>query len=107
MERPVELLLKGAEEHEIPNLIYRDGTGIHVNEISYFIDEETLSSISFSTLTYLFDHEVYIEAVEKKLGFPVFTGVSRLYRKGCVFGCDYCGGSRESFRLHSAQLEVY
>ncbi|MCD6198172.1 MAG: hypothetical protein J7K15_06310 [Deltaproteobacteria bacterium] len=98
-ERPMELLLKDAPEQEIPNLIYRDGADIRVNEVSYFIDEETLSGISFSKLTCLFDHDVYIRAVEEKLWFPIFIG------RGCIFGCDYCGGSRESFRLHSARVK--
>jgi hypothetical protein len=98
-ERPLELLLSGAEECEIPNLIYRDEAGIRANEVSYCIDEETVSRISFSTLSYLFDHELYIKALEEKLGFPVFIG------RGCAFSCDYCGGSRESFRLHSARVK--
>jgi hypothetical protein len=98
-ERPMELLLNGTEEQEIPNLIYRNGTDMQANEVSYFIDKETLSSISFSRLTCLFDHDVYIRAVEEKLWFPVFIG------RGCMFSCDYCGGSRESFRLHSARVK--
>ena len=98
-ERPMEFLLNGTKEQEIPNLIYKDGTDIQANEVSYFIDQETLSSISFSKLTYLFDHNVYIRAVEEKLWFPVFIG------RGCIFSCDYCGGSRESFRLHSARAK--
>ncbi len=98
-ERPLELLLSGAEAREIPNLIYRDEIGVRANEVSYCIDEETISRISFSTLTYLFDHELYIKALEEKLGFPLFIG------RGCVFSCDYCGGSRESFRLHSARAK--
>ena len=98
-ERPLELLMKGAEPMEIPNLIYRDGSGVRANRASYWIDEEVISGISFSRLTYLFDHELYIKAVEEKLGFPLFIG------RGCLFGCDYCGGSRESFKLHSARVK--
>ena len=98
-ERPLELLLRGAEAPGIPNLIYRDGAGVRANKASYCIDEETISRISFSTLTYLFDCELYIAALEKKLGFPLFIG------RGCLFSCDYCGGSRESFRLHSARVK--
>ena len=98
-ERPLELLLRGTQAPEIPNLIYRDGAGVRANDASYCINEETISRISFSTLTYLFDHELYIKALEEKLGFPLFIG------RGCVFGCDYCGGSRESFRLHSARVK--
>jgi hypothetical protein len=96
-ERPLELLLRGAERSKIPNLIYREGTGIRANEVSYYIDEETLSRISFSKLTYLLDHELYTQAVEEKLGFPIFIG------RGCQFNCSYCGGSREAFRLHSGR----
>jgi len=98
-ERPLELLLMGAEAPEIPNLIYKDGAGVRANKASYCIDEEAISRISFSRLTYLFDHELYIEALEEKLGFPLFIG------RGCLFSCDYCGGSRESFRLHSARAK--
>jgi len=96
-ERPLERLLRGAETSKIPNLIYRDGTGIRANEASYCIDEQTLSCLSFSKLTYLRDHELYIQAVEKKLGFPIFIG------RGCPFNCNYCGGSRQAFRLHSGR----
>ena len=98
-ERPLELLLSGIEAREIPNLTYRDETGFRANEVSYFIDKEAISRISFSTLTYLFDHELYIKALEEKLGFPIFIG------RGCVFSCEYCGGSSESFMLHSTRAK--
>ena len=94
-EKPVELLLSGAENSAIPNLIYRGPSGIQANETSYFSDQKTLSYISFSDLTYLYDYELYIDAINKKLGFPVFIG------RGCVHDCDYCGGSCSAFRLHS------
>jgi hypothetical protein len=54
-EKPLELLLGGTKPSEISNLIYRDITEIHANEVSYYIDVETLSRISFSELTYLYD----------------------------------------------------
>ncbi|MGB9715490.1 MAG: B12-binding domain-containing radical SAM protein [Thermodesulfovibrionales bacterium] len=96
-ERPLELLLKGAELSEIPNLIYRTSEGIFFNERTYLIDTETLSSISFCNLTYLYDQEIYIKILNEKLGFPIFIG------RGCRFSCRYCGGSYESFRLHSGR----
>ena len=94
-EKPLELLLRGIDSSEIPNLIYRDSSGTHSNKTSYNIDEETLSQISFSELTYLYDYELYLKALEEKLGFPIFIG------RGCEFNCTYCGGSRMSFVLHS------
>jgi len=96
-ERPLEMLLGGAELSNIPNIIYRNKKGIRSNEVAYHIDRETLSEISFSEMTYLYDYELYIKAVEKKLGFPIFVG------RGCLFNCRYCGGSALSFRLHSGR----
>ena len=96
-EKPLDRLLKGVETPNVPNLIYRDGTRIRANEVSYCIDEEALSRLSFSKLTYLRDHELYIRAVEEKLGFPILIG------RGCPFNCTYCGGSRDAFRLHSGR----
>jgi hypothetical protein len=97
-EKPLELLLKDTDPSEIPNLIHRDSTDIRSNPISYFIDEDTLSQIAFSELTYLHDYELYIKAIEEKLGFPIFVG------RGCEFNCVYCGGSRRSFTLHSERI---
>jgi radical SAM superfamily enzyme YgiQ (UPF0313 family) len=88
----------GGTLSEIPNLIYRDNSKIISNKAKYLIDKETISSLSFCGLTYLYDHELYIKAVENKFGFPVFIG------RGCVFNCHYCGGSNGAFRLHSNKL---
>jgi len=96
-ERPMELLLNGDRPSVVPNLIYRSTCGIRSNEVSYLIDNETLSGISFSGLTHLYDYELYIDAMDKKLGFPLFIG------RGCTHGCRYCGGSCTAFRLHSAR----
>ncbi|MEW6419456.1 MAG: hypothetical protein AB1480_15305 [Nitrospirota bacterium] len=96
-EKPLELLLKGTEPSQIPNIIYRDAERIISNDVSYIIDHETLSSISFCTVTYLYDHELYIKTVEEKLGFPICIG------RGCLYNCHYCGGSLGSFKLHSGK----
>lgn len=98
-EKPLELLLGDSDLSEIANLIYRDTTEIISNEVSYSIDQETLSRISFCELTCLYDHELYIKALEEKLGFPLFIG------RGCEFSCYYCGGSRGSFKLHSGRVK--
>jgi hypothetical protein len=94
-EKPLELLLDGTELSQVPNLIYRDSGRIRRNRKSYSIDQETLSGISFSGLTHLHDYELYVEAINRKLGFPVFIG------RGCVHNCRYCGGSRSASRSHS------
>jgi len=99
-EKPVEMLLRDADHSEIPNLIYRSEQGIAENKVSYAADEQALSDMSFSNLGYLCDHQLYLSAINKKLGFPVFVG------RGCRFNCRYCGGSRSAYRLHSARKGV-
>ena len=70
----MELLSKGMEQSKIPNLIYRSPSKIISNKVSYFVDRRTLSRISFSDITCLYDYELYLEAINKKLGFPVLLG---------------------------------
>jgi hypothetical protein len=94
-ERPLELLLSHVDVPEIPNLVYRSKKGVGVTDASYWIDETTISSFSFSNLSYLIDYQLYTTFLEEKLGFPLFIG------RGCIHGCRYCGGSREAFKLHS------
>jgi hypothetical protein len=96
-EKPLELLLNNAEPADIPNLIYRTSSGISVNPVSFQIDQQTLSVHSFCNLSCLFDYERYLQTINKKLGFPLFIG------RGCAYSCQYCGGSRSSFRYHSGR----
>jgi hypothetical protein len=98
-EKPLELLLNNAEFVEIPNLIYRTPSGIRANPIFFHADKKMLSDISFSDLSHLFDYERYLQAINKKLGFPLFIG------RGCSHSCQYCGGSRNSFRSHSGRTK--
>jgi hypothetical protein len=98
-EKPLELLLNGTELSQVPNLIYRSPSGVRSTGVNYFIDRETFSSIAFCELTYLYDHRLYIENIEKKLGFPVCLG------RGCAFSCRYCGGSCRAYKLHSGRSE--
>jgi hypothetical protein len=98
-ENPLELLLNNAESVEIPNLIYRTPSGIRANPVSFHADQKMLSDMSFSNLSALFDYERYLHAVNKKLGFPLFIG------RGCSYSCQYCGGSRNSFRSHSGRTK--
>jgi len=98
-EKPLELLLEGEDYQNIPNIIYRSKNEIFSNRITYYIDESTLSNISFCNLDLLFDYDKYISLLEKGLGFPLFIG------RGCVNNCSYCGGSSKSYRLHSERTK--
>jgi hypothetical protein len=98
-EVPMERLLQGEDAPKIPNLIYRDNMGVRTSKLTYCIDDETISSLSFCTLPYLSDHGLYVRNIEEKLGFPLLIG------RGCPFDCDYCGGGRQAFRLHSGRAK--
>ncbi len=98
-EKPLELLLNNAESVEIPNLIYRTPSGISANPVSFHADQKMLSDISFSNLSALFDYERYLHVINEKLGFPLFIG------RGCSYNCQYCGGSKVSFRSHSGRTK--
>jgi hypothetical protein len=96
-ERPLVLLMKGKRVSAIPNLIYREGKRVVANETSYFMDEETLSRISFAGITCLYDYKRYLSATEKRLGFPIFIG------RGCLHSCGFCGGASRAYRTHSGR----
>lgn len=97
-ELPVYQLLQGARPESIANLVRRDSNGRVVrNPNRWLIEQPLLDSLSFAGLPFLIDADRYLEKINTKLGFPVFLG------RGCIFDCDYCGGSRQAFRLHSGR----
>lgn len=96
-ELPLWELLQGRDPATIANLIWRK-TGRAVRSAQrWLIDQATLEGISFTDLSPLIDADRYVEKINGKLGFPLMLG------RGCVFDCDYCGGSRHAFRLHSGR----
>lgn len=99
-EEPVSQLLEGAPPSTIPNLIHRQHGTIVTNPESWLIDKATLDELSFANLDLLFDSTLYLSKINKKLGFPVFIG------RGCVFNCEYCGGSRYAFTSHSNRVKT-
>ncbi len=95
-EEPVYELLQGAPPESIANLVRRDGNGcVQRNERRWLMEQPLLDTLSFSGLRFLIDADRYLEKINTKLGFPIFLG------RGCIFNCEYCGGSRAAFRLHS------
>ena len=98
-EEPVRQLLAGEPVETIPNLIHRRDGQVVRNPECWLADRALLDTLSFAGLDGLVDAGQYIETINTKLGFPLFLG------RGCVFACEYCGGSRQAFRLHSGRLQ--
>ncbi len=96
-EVPMARLLTGQSPENIPNLTYREAGVVRASASTWLIDQKTLDGLSFAKLEYLVDYDLYLEKVESKLGFPIFIG------RGCVYNCDYCGGSCRAFGRHSGR----
>ena len=96
-ELPVAQLLQGIPPSQIPNLIHRLGQTVVRNPHTWLIEQPQLDTLSFAGLRFLIDADLYLAKCEAKLGFPLFLG------RGCVFDCEYCGGSRHAFAGHSGR----
>jgi hypothetical protein len=97
-EEPVYQLMQGNPRSSIANLVWRDADGtLQRSENCWLMTSQLLDTLSFAGLHFLVDAARYLEKINTKLGFPVLLG------RGCVFDCQYCGGSRSAFRLHSGR----
>lgn len=96
-EEPLHQVLCGTNWAEIPNLLFRKNGEVVNGRGSYLADSTTLNRTSFAGLDLMVDHQRYLEAIEPVLGFPVFIG------RGCLYRCQYCGGSRKAFAEHSGR----
>ncbi len=97
-EEPLCQLISGNTPESVPNLFFRINGKIQRSDSNWLISNAELDDIYFTRLEYLADYKVYIERINLKLGFPVFVG------RGCVFNCEYCGGSTQAFSSHSNRM---
>ena len=94
-EEPLVQLLQEKPIKTIPNLTFRNQNTITTSPHQWLIDQQLLNTISFARIDLLHDSNHYFTKINTILGFPLFIG------RGCVFNCDYCGGSRQAFTVHS------
>ena len=94
-EEPLLQLLQNKPVETIANLTFRNQNKITTSPHQWLIDQQLLDTISFARIDLLQDSNQYLTKINDILGFPLFIG------RGCVFNCDYCGGSREAFAVHS------
>ena len=96
-EVPVTQLLRSSPPAAIANLVWRENDTIRRSEEHWLMEQPLFDSLAFADCSCLVDAPRYFEKIKTKLGFPVLLG------RGCVFDCEYCGGSRHAFRLHSGR----
>ena len=96
-EEPVTRLVQGTPMEAIPNLVWREAGEVRRSRATWLIDQPLFDRLAFADGAGLVDADLYFEKIAAKLGFPLLIG------RGCVFDCEYCGGSRHAFRLHSGR----
>lgn len=96
-EEPVVQLVQGEPMETIANLVWRDQGEVRRSAATWLIDQPLFDRLAFADCASLVDADRYFEMISTKLGFPLLLG------RGCVFDCEYCGGSRHAFRLHSGR----
>lgn len=94
-EEPLLHLLQEKTIGNIANLTFRNQDAITTSSHEWLIDQQLLNTMSFARIDLLEDANQYFTKINAILGFPLFIG------RGCVFNCDYCGGSRQAFTIHS------
>lgn len=94
-EEPLLHLLQEKPVESIANLTFRHQNTITTSPHQWIIDQQLLDTISFARIDLLHDANRYLTKINTILGFPLFIG------RGCAFNCDYCGGSRQAFTIHS------
>jgi hypothetical protein len=98
-EVPVTQLLLGSPPAAIANLVWRENGASRRSEGHWLMEQPLFDSLAFADCSCLVDAPRYFEKINTKLGFPVLLG------RGCVFDCEYCGGSRHAFQLHSGRTK--
>ncbi len=113
-EEPILSLVKAVTKRRalsrVPNLTWRRGGKILINELSYVASQKDLDRLSFTNFKLLKNYQTYIRYVgflpffaknfSKEANFlffsyrsptlPLFIG------RGCLANCTYCGGGREA-----------
>ena len=95
-EEPIHQLVNGRPTMEIANLVWRSANGtVQRSRACWLMEQPLLDTLSYARLDVLVDADLYIKNLAGQLGWALFLG------RGCVFNCDYCGGSRYAFQRHS------
>ncbi len=99
-EVPLQHLLEGFAPESIENLFFRKDGAVEKSRTRFLADRELLESMTFARLDFLVDYPLYLKRVDEFLGFPIMVG------RGCIFDCEYCGGSKSAYLKHSARTAL-
>jgi len=91
----------------IPNLVWKRGKEIIVNNTTYFADNDMLDSLNFTNFGLLDNFSTYkrigLTEVSYSLKEGSFSGFDKIFPicigRGCSVNCSFCGGSKLSQKL--------
>ncbi len=96
-EEPLRLLMEaikgGLPLHDIPNLTWKDSSGVHVNPLSYVPEDLGSFALDYGYVMHSVLRHLDLEGVIPFLGWMDYPITTALTCKGCSHTCFTCGGS--------------
>jgi len=96
---------------DVPNLAYRQESGVVLNPTTYVADSAMLDSMCFTDFTLMKDYPSFVKSFSRythmpglsepfqRLLFGRHKGFQVYIGRGCVHDCSFCGGSHEAHAL--------
>jgi radical SAM superfamily enzyme YgiQ (UPF0313 family) len=103
---------------EVPNLAYRQGSGVVLNPTTYVADSAMLDSMCFTDFTLIKDYPCFVKSFSRYMHIPGLSepfqhllfgwhkGFQVYIGRGCVHDCCFCGGSYEAHTLIGGRRRV-
>ncbi|HNX93601.1 MAG TPA: hypothetical protein PKL14_00440 [Holophaga sp.] len=93
-EEPIRKYCQGLPLETIENITWAHGGQIEEKPITWRLDTDGFSSLSFTDFSMLIHRDRYFRAINR--GY-LHINISR----GCQVNCEFCGGSSSAFLRHS------
>ncbi|MBQ7702280.1 MAG: TIGR04190 family B12-binding domain/radical SAM domain protein [Candidatus Methanomethylophilaceae archaeon] len=93
----MQILEKGGDLSEVPNLTWKDKEGrVHVNEVSFVPDDLDWVKFDYGTMIKNTIKHMDIKGALPWLGWDKLPMTSVFTVRGCNYNCAECGGSHEA-----------
>jgi len=98
-EDPIRRYCEGYPIDSIENMTWINNGQVEEKPITWLLDSEGFSRLSFTDFSKLIYSERFIEFISKAYCHVNIT-------RGCHANCEFCGGSRSAYRLHSGRSRI-
>jgi radical SAM superfamily enzyme YgiQ (UPF0313 family) len=109
----------GKVYQRVPNLAFREGSGIRTNPISYVGGRETLDSLCYTDFTLMKDYPTFVDCFSRYVHLndisedlqKIMIGQEKMYPvflgRGCVYNCSFCGGAQIAQKSNNNRSDIY